>query len=122
MVLHTEVQQQVMARRKKIRKIAFKKRAGILAKVIKKDIKLPKKELKHLAKKAHQVPSSLRFGIIVAMAIFWVDFIKQMFIIGFEELPVTVSSAIGTLIAAVIVTLIGFIVLESYPRIRAYLK
>jgi hypothetical protein len=68
-----------------------------------------------------QVPSNLKFGIIVLVATFWAQFMRSLLNELFSLVNIT-APVVSDLIVAVAATFIAFLVLESYRRIKAKLK
>lgn len=68
-----------------------------------------------------QVPSNLKFGVLVAIALFWADFLR----VGFSELFLYYMGEEAPLMVnflmAVLVTFLGIMVLEGYKRIKRWL-
>ncbi len=67
------------------------------------------------------VPRTLKFGIIVAVAIFWVDFIRSAFI-EFVLPYAAHSLVLSNLIIAILATIVGYLILLFYRRIYFKLK
>ena len=63
------------------------------------------------------VPSSLKFGIIVTVALFWVQFLRSIFTDVLSLLNFS-SNILVDFIMALIVTFLGYLVLFSYRKIR----
>ena len=68
----------------------------------------------------HEVPTSLKFGIIVSVALFWVQLLRSIFndilaLLNFS------SNILVDFITALIVTFLGYLVLLSYRRIKSRL-
>lgn len=79
----------------------------------------------HMAKKpvvevGEVVPRSLKFAIIVAIALFWAQFFRQMLleIMG----SYFVSPSLVDFILAVSATILGLLILETYRKITSRLK
>ena len=68
-----------------------------------------------------EVPSSLKFGIIVTIVLFWVQFLRSIFndILGLLNFS---SNILVDFVMALIVTFLGYLVLLSYRKIIAWLK
>ena len=66
-----------------------------------------------------QVPSNFKFAVIVAIAIFWADFIRSIFDSIFSSLHIPVLS---DLLIAIIVTALGYSILISYRRVKSRLE
>ena len=82
---------------------------------------MAKKELKEIADIGKETPSSLRFGIVVTVALFWVQLIRSIFTDLFSAFNFT-SNILVDLLMALLVTLLGYIVLLSYRKIVAWIK
>lgn len=80
---------------------------------------MPKKSI---AKVGHQMPSNLKFGIIVAVAVFWANFLKSLLSSIFESFMDPSLRVVADLIVAVTATIIAYIILVSYRKIRNRLK
>ncbi len=78
--------------------------------------------VRELAKKSERVPANLRFGIVVAVAIFWSDVVRRVFSWAFSFLPVTTSETISAIILAVLATFAAIALFITWPEIEAYLK
>ncbi len=66
------------------------------------------------------VPRSLKFGIIVAIALFWAQFLRQILLetIGHYF----ASPSLVDFILAVSATILGLLILETYRKITSRLK
>ncbi len=77
---------------------------------------------KTVADIGYQVPSNLKFGIMVAIALFWADYVKILM----EDLSIYLfgekSEALTHFILAVLVTILGLMVFEGYRTIRKYFE
>lgn len=69
-----------------------------------------------------RVPRSLKFGIIVAVALFWAQFIRSGMAELYHNYFNSQSELVIDLIFAVIATLIGWALLMTYPKLRAVLR
>ena len=67
------------------------------------------------------VPSNFKFGLIVAVALFWTDFLRSILngIFSLTNLDIPI---VTDLILAVVVTALGYLVLVSYRRIKSRLE
>jgi hypothetical protein len=84
----------------------------------KKDIKeIAKREIKEVTHLGGEIPSGLRFGIIVSIALIWVQVIRSIFSDIFSLLHI-LSNTLVDFIIALIVTFLGYLVLLSYRKIR----
>lgn len=72
---------------------------------------------KTVADIGYQVPSNLKFGIVVAIALFWADFLRTLIQSGMIYFGVESSPLLANLILAIIATLVGIAVLEGYKKI-----
>ncbi|MBD3398235.1 hypothetical protein GF412_03510 [Candidatus Micrarchaeota archaeon] len=77
---------------------------------------------KPIVEVGEKVPRSLKFGIIVAVAIFWADFLRSLLAERLSELFIPYSEAMVDLSIAIIVTTIGLVILATYPKIRNMMK
>ncbi|MDD2655479.1 MAG: hypothetical protein PHQ80_02320 [Candidatus ainarchaeum sp.] len=68
-----------------------------------------------------EAPRSLKFGIIVTIAIFWAAFIRTA-LNEFFVPYLGVSIAVSDLIIAVLATVIGYLILHGYRKIYYRLK
>ena len=68
------------------------------------------------------VPKNLKFGIIVAVALFWAEFLKSFFNTFFAHLFFIGSPLFSDFIIALIVTLLGYVVLMSWRKIKRLLE
>jgi len=66
------------------------------------------------------VPRSLKFGIIVAIAIFWAQFLRQLLMemVG----AYLVFPSLIDFIFAVLATILGLLILETYRKITSRLR
>lgn len=108
-----------MARNKKIKKLKPEIEKGMSK--ITKAVKI-KPVIKKMAREVHQAPSNLRFAILVTIGVFWADFLKRIVVLWFGFLSVELSTTVSSLIAAIFATIVGIGILESWRRIRTYLK
>jgi hypothetical protein len=76
---------------------------------------------KRLTDIGRTVPSNLKFGIIVTVAIFWSQFLRSSFDQLFSFLGVT-GVLLADFLIAVIATIAGYLILLSYRKIRFRLK
>lgn len=67
------------------------------------------------------VPSNFKFGIIVAIAIFWADFLKSVLNAIASLVNMTIP-CLTELIIALLATAIAYFILVSYRRIQSRLK
>ena len=79
---------------------------------------------KKLVDVGETVPGTFKFGLIVAVAVIWLEFVKTLVSIIFEHLhPTTLSQiwtwpAIRDFVIAAVVTMIAYTVLLFYRKIR----
>ena len=79
-----------------------------------------KKENKESLDIGSGVPSSLKFGIIVSVALFWVQLLRSIF----NDILALLNFSLNILvdfIIALIVTFLGYLILLSHRRIEARL-
>jgi len=68
------------------------------------------------------VPRSLKFGIIVAIVIFWAQFLRGI-LIDFLGYYFDITSAwLVDLILAIMATILGLLILETYRKITSKLR
>lgn len=82
---------------------------------------MAKKELKAIADIGKHTPSSLRFGIIVTVSLFWVQFVRSIFTDLFAAFNLN-SHILVDLLMALLVTFLGYLVLLSHRKIVAWLR
>ena len=68
------------------------------------------------------VPRSLKFGIIVAVALLWAQFFRGILVDLLEVYFGNHSEATVDFIVALIASMIGWLILLTYPRIRSKLR
>lgn len=78
--------------------------------------------LKTAADIGSQVPSNLKFGVLVAIALFWADFLKVFFSDVVQYVFGEKSPLLSTFLMALLATVLGVLVLEGYRQIRAFLE
>jgi hypothetical protein len=76
---------------------------------------------KSIAEIGHDVPANFKFGIIVAIALFWADFVRSLLSSIFSLINIT-SPVAANFILAIAVTILGYIVLISYRRMKSRLQ
>ena len=76
---------------------------------------------KSIAELGHDVPANFKFGIIVAIALFWADFVRSLLSSIFSFINIT-TPVVANFILAIAVTILGYIVLISYRRIKSQLQ
>jgi hypothetical protein len=67
------------------------------------------------------VPSNFKFGLIVAVALFWADFVRSV-LNGVFSLANLNMPIVTNLILAIVATALGYLVLVSYRRIKSRLQ
>ena len=67
------------------------------------------------------VPSNFKFGIIVAVALFWAEFVRSIMNSIFSWANISMP-IVSDLILAIIATALGYFVLVSYRKIRSRLQ
>jgi len=67
------------------------------------------------------VPSNFKFGLIVAVALFWADFVRSI-LNGIFSLANINMPIVTDFILAIAATALGYLVLISYRRIRSRLQ
>lgn len=67
------------------------------------------------------VPSNFKFGIIVAVALFWADFVRSI-LNGIFSLANINMPVVTDFILAIAATVLGYFVLMSYRRIKSWLQ
>ncbi len=67
------------------------------------------------------VPSNFKFGLIVAVALFWADFIRSI-LNGIFSLAHINNTIITDFILAIAATALAYLVLISYRRIKSRLE
>jgi len=70
----------------------------------------------------HHVPSNLKFGVLVAIALFWADFLRVLFSDLVLYFAGERSPLLTNFLIAVVATLIGISALEGYRRIRKWFE
>ena len=75
---------------------------------------------KSIAEIGSQVPSNLKFGIIVAVALFWAEFLRSVLTALFNFTDV--APVLVDFILALIVSGVAYLVLLSYRKLQARLK
>jgi len=67
------------------------------------------------------VPSNFKFGIIVAVALFWADFLRSI-LNGILSLANINMPIVTDFLLAIVATVLGYFVLVSYRRIKSRLQ
>ena len=85
----------------------------------------PKKQAGHEKKPITEigsaVPANFKFGVIVAIALFWAELFRSILEALFSPLAIS-GPVLADLLVAVIATAIGYLVLLGYRKIRARLQ
>ncbi|MDD5288877.1 MAG: hypothetical protein PHY28_07210 [Dehalococcoidales bacterium] len=67
------------------------------------------------------VPSSFKFGLIVAIAMFWADFVRSILNEIFSLINIS-TPIVTDFVLAITATILGYFVLMSYRRIKSRLQ
>lgn len=67
------------------------------------------------------VPGNFKFGLIVAVALFWADFVRSI-LNGIFSLANIDMPIVTDFILAIAVTFLGYLILVSYRKIRLRLE
>jgi pilus assembly protein TadC len=76
---------------------------------------------KSITEIGHDVPANFKFGIIVAIALFWADFVRSLLSSIFSLINIT-APVVANFILAIAVTILGYLVLISYRRMKSRLQ
>lgn len=68
------------------------------------------------------VPRSLKFGIIVAVALLWTQFFREGLVDFLENYFGGHSDTTVDFIVAMIASIVGWLILITYPKIRSRLR
>jgi len=79
------------------------------------------KRSKSITEIGQTVPSNFKFGLIVAVALFWADFVRSV-LNGVFSLANLNMPIVTNLILAIVATALGYLVLVSYRRIKSRLQ
>lgn len=79
------------------------------------------KRRKPITELGQTVPSNFKFGLIVAVALFWADFVRSV-LNGIFSLANINMPIVTNFILAIAATALGYAVLVSYRRIRSRLQ
>ena len=79
------------------------------------------KKRKSITEIGQTVPSNFKFGLIVAVALFWADFVRSV-LNGIFSLANINIPIITDFILAIVATILGYLVLMSYRRIKSRLQ
>ena len=99
-----------MPRKKKL----VKKVGEKIEDVIPEKKKTKKVEISEIAQK---IPQNARFGMVIAVAIFWVAVIQTGFMELFQYFDIPLSTFVSEFIIAVIITAIVYAVFKSWTKI-----
>lgn len=80
------------------------------------------KKKKRVTDIGNNVPSNFKFGVIVAIALFWTDFLKSVISLILKTPEHTYVNVLVDLLIAVIITVAGVLVLYFYRKIYSWLK
>ncbi len=69
-----------------------------------------------------RVPRSLKFGIIVAVALFWAQFLRTVMTETLYYYFNAQAVAVVDFIIAFIATIVGWLIFAAYPKIRSKLR
>jgi len=83
---------------------------------------MTKKRKKSLSEIAKGVPSNFQFGLVVAIAIFWTEFIKDVITYFTNSLENPGSVILVSFLTAFIFTVFALLVLRFYVPIRELFK
>ncbi len=76
---------------------------------------------KSITEIAQGVPTNLKFGLIVAVAMFWADLVRsllnELFFLADINLPFVTD-----LLLAIVVTALAYLVMVTYSRIKSRLQ
>jgi hypothetical protein len=67
------------------------------------------------------VPSNFKFGLIVAVALFWADFVRSILNSIFSLINISMP-IVTNFILAITATILGYFVLIGYRRIKSRLQ
>ncbi len=76
---------------------------------------------KPLVEVGEKVPRTLKFGIIVAVALLWAQFFRGILVDILELYFNSHSETTVDLIIALTATVVGWLILVAYPKIRSKL-
>ncbi len=69
-----------------------------------------------------RVPRSLKFGIIVAIALFWAQFLRTVMAETLHYYFNAEAVALVDFVIALVATVAGWLILVAYPKIRVRLS
>ena len=76
---------------------------------------------KSISEIGHDVPANFKFGIIVAIALFWADFVRSILNSIFSLINISMP-IVTNFILAIAATFLGYLVLISYRRMKSRLQ
>jgi len=79
------------------------------------------KRKKPITEIGQDVPSNFKFGLIVAVAMFWADLVKAI-LSGIFSLINISTPIVSDFILAIAATILGYFVLKSYRRLKSRLQ
>ena len=82
---------------------------------------MARKEIKDIADLGEEIPSGLRFGIIVTIALFWVEVIRGILTDIFSAFNFS-SNILVDFIMAILVTLLAYLFLLSFRKIVNWIR
>lgn len=83
---------------------------------------MSKKRKKNLSEITKAVPSNFQFGLVVAISIFWTEFIKDVITYFTSELEKVGSVILVSFLTALIFTTFALLVIRFYVPIKNLLK
>ena len=75
----------------------------------------------HASEIGKGVPKNLKFGVIVAVALFWAEFLKTFFNTFWTQVFIIQNPLFSDFFMAIIVTVAGYFVLVSWRKIKRML-
>jgi hypothetical protein len=79
------------------------------------------KRKKSITEIGQGVPSNFKFGLIVAVALFWADFVRSILNSIFSLINISMP-IVTNFILAITATILGYFVLIGYRRIKSRLQ
>jgi hypothetical protein len=79
------------------------------------------KRKKSITEIGQGVPSNFKFGLIVAVALFWADFVRSILNSIFSLINISMP-IVTNLILAITATVLGYFVLIGYRKIKSRLQ
>lgn len=83
---------------------------------------MSKKRGKKLTEVGKGVPSNFKFGLLVTVAIFWTEFIKNIMAYIVEHYFADKNPMLVSFLTAVFFTALAYLILNDYFKIREKLK